>query len=143
MGIYDLASEYGGTEELWFPEWEMRGTPWTSPLYEKWNPSRFADRWKTPTLIVTGELDFRVPYTESLAAFTTLRRRAIPARLIVLPKAGHWPGWYDMALYYTAHLDWFHTYLGGEGPPWSVEDFAAGNVFDPETGKRREPAGNP
>ena len=87
-------------------------------------------------LVVTGELDYRVPYTQSLMAFTALRRRGVPSRLVVLPDAGHWPGWYEMALYYTAHLDWFHRYLGGEPPPWSVEEFAANAVFDPETGER-------
>ena len=52
------------------------------------------------------------------------------------PDAGHWPGWYEMALYYTAHVDWFERYLGGDAPPWSVEDFAGNAVFDPETGER-------
>ncbi len=88
---------------------------------------------------MTGEKDYRIAYTENLQAFTALRRQGIPARLVVLPNAGHWPGWYEMALYYTAHQDWFHRWLGGAPPPWSVEDFVNGRVFDPETGKRREP----
>jgi len=138
MGVYELSSMYGATEELWFPEWEMKGTPWNSDLYETWNPAKNASRWKTPTLIVTGEKDYRIAYTENLQAFTALRRQGVPARLVVLPGAGHWPGWYEMALYYTAHQDWFHRWLGGDPPPWSVEDFVSGRVFDPETGKRRE-----
>lgn len=138
MGAFDLASKYGATEELWFPEWELKGTPWNSDQYEKWTPAKNAARWKTPTLIVTGEKDYRIAYTESLQAFTALRRQGVPARLVVLPNAGHWPGWYEMALYYTAHQDWFHRWLGGDPPPWSAEDFVAGRVFDPETGKRRE-----
>jgi hypothetical protein len=71
-------------------------------------------------------------------AFTALRRQGVPARLIVLPGSGHWPGWHDMALYYTAHLDWFHRWLGGDPAPWSVEDFVNNAVFDKETGKRAE-----
>ncbi|MCU0225753.1 MAG: prolyl oligopeptidase family serine peptidase, partial [Acidobacteria bacterium] len=139
MGVYSPASMYGATEELWFPEWEMKGTPWTSEQYEKWSPAKNVTKWKVPTLIVTGEKDYRIAYTENLQAFTALRRQGIPARLVVLPNAGHWPGWYEMALYYTAHQDWFHRWLGGAPPPWSVEDFVNGRVFDPETGKRREP----
>jgi hypothetical protein len=69
-------------------------------------------------------------------AFTALRRSGVPSRLIVLPNAGHWPKWYEMALYYTAHLDWFHRWLGGGGAPWSVEEFVNNAVFDHETGER-------
>ncbi len=136
MGLFDLRSFYYATEELWFPEWDLGGTPWSSDLYERWNPAASAERFNTPMLIVTGEKDYRVPYTQSLMAFTAMRRRGIPARLVVLPRAGHWPGWYEMALYYSAHLDWFHRYLGGDAAPWSVNDFARNAVFDPETGKR-------
>ncbi|RMG46672.1 MAG: S9 family peptidase [Acidobacteria bacterium] len=142
MGLFDLRSFYGATEELWFPEWDLGGRPWDSPLYERFNPARFADRMQTPTLVITGELDYRVPYTQGLQLFTALQRRGVPSRLIVFPEAGHWPGWYEMALYYTAHLDWFHRWLGGGGPPWSVEDFAANRVFDTETGKRIDRAGS-
>jgi dipeptidyl aminopeptidase/acylaminoacyl peptidase len=107
--------------------------PWSSALFEKWNPADFVENFKTPMLTITGELDYRIPYTQGLAAHTALRRRGIPSRLIVLPESGHWPGWYEMALYYTAHLDWFHRYLGGEPAPWSVEDFVNNAVFDPES----------
>ncbi len=137
MGVVDVSTFYGATEELWFPEWDMKGTPWTSDLYETQNPARNATSFKTPTLVITGELDFRIPYTQSLQLFTYLRRQDVPAKLVVFPKAGHWPGWYEMALYYTAHLEWFHRYLGGGAPPWSTEEFAANRVFDFETGKRR------
>ena len=136
MGLFDLRSFYLTTEELWFPEWDLGGMPWNSELYETWNPANAVERFKTPELIIGGERDFRVPYTQSLMAFTALRRRGVPAKLVVLPEAGHWPGWYEMALYYTAHLDWFHRWLGGDPPPWSLEDFADNAVFDRETGER-------
>ncbi|MDX1387777.1 MAG: S9 family peptidase [Acidobacteriota bacterium] len=136
MGIFDLRSFYLSTEELWFPEWDFGGPPWESELYEKWSPSNYVEKFKTPTLFIGGELDFRVPYTQSLMGFTALRRKGIPARLIVLPEAGHWPDWYEMALYYTAHLEWFHRFLGGDPPPWSVEELANNAVFDAETGER-------
>ena len=137
MGIFDLASFYGATEELWYPEWDLAGTPWTSELYESQNPARNAADMRTPTLVVTGERDYRIPYTQGLSLFTCLRRNGVPAKLVVLPRAGHWPGWYEMALYYTAHMEWFHRWLGGEPPPWSTEDFVGNRVFDFESGQRR------
>jgi len=120
MGVYDLEAEYGATEELWFPEHDFGGTPWTSDDYQKWSPSNFVKNFKTPALVITGELDYRVPYTLSLAYYTALRKMNVPARLIVLPNAGHWPAWHEMAFYFNAHLDFFHKYLGGEPAPYDV-----------------------
>jgi dipeptidyl aminopeptidase/acylaminoacyl peptidase len=115
-GVYDLVSEYGATEELWFPEWEMRGTPWTNPaMYARWSPHGFAadfGKYKTPTLIFTGERDFRVPYTQSLELFTALRRQSVPAKLVVFPDEGHLvmkPA--NSAFWYKTFLDWLTTYL--------------------------------
>jgi dipeptidyl aminopeptidase/acylaminoacyl peptidase len=142
MGLFDLRSFHLTTEELWFPEWDLGGRPWDSEQYERWNPASRIESFETPMLIVTGERDFRVPYTQSLMAFTALRRRGVPARLVVMPDSGHWPGWTDMALYYTAHLDWFHRWLGGDPPPWSVEAYADNAVFDRETGERIDVKGD-
>jgi dipeptidyl aminopeptidase/acylaminoacyl peptidase len=139
MGIFDLRSFYYTTEELWFPEWDLGGPPWESDQYEKWSPSNHVADFKTPELFITGERDFRVSYTQSLMGFTALRRKGIPSRLIVMPKSGHWPDWYEMALYYTAHLEWFQRFLGGGPPPWSVDDFSNNAVFDAETGERIDP----
>ncbi|HSB10759.1 MAG TPA: S9 family peptidase [Blastocatellia bacterium] len=136
MGLYDLRSFYGATEELWFPEWDMKGQPWNSPLYEKWSPSNSVKNFKTPTLVISGERDYRVPYTQSLQFYTALQKMNVPSKLIIYSNAGHWPSWYEMALYYTAHLEWFHKYLGGGAPPWSTEQFLRNAVFDRETGKR-------
>jgi dipeptidyl aminopeptidase/acylaminoacyl peptidase len=130
MGLYDLRSFYGATEELWFPEWDLKGRPWDSDLYQKWTPSAFVKSFKTPCLVITGEKDFRVPYTQALEFFTDLQKMRVPSRLIVFEKAGHWPAWYDMALYYDAHLDWFHRYLGGPPAPYPVEKLVDGTAFD-------------
>ena len=127
MGIYDLPSFYGATKELWFPEKDLCGTPWTS-----WTTTpalvpveRFVDQAsQTPALVITGELDYRVPYTQSLMFFTALRRQGIPARLVVYPDAGHWPSWHEMAFYYNVHIDWFHQYLGGEPASYDVEEWS-------------------
>jgi len=136
MGLFDLPAMYGATEELWFPEWDLKGQPWNSADYDKFSPSRYVDNFKTPCLVITGENDYRVPYTQSLEFFTALEKKNVPSRLIVYSKAGHWPDWYEMALYYTAHLEWFHKYLEGGGPPWTTEQFLRNAVFDTTTGAR-------
>ena len=72
-GVFNLTSEYGVTEELWFDEWEFKGTPWTNrEAYEKWSPHHFAKNFKTPMLVIHGELDFRVPIGEGFSAFHLL-----------------------------------------------------------------------
>ena len=102
-GVFDLVSMYGSTEELWFPEWEMGGPYWKSRAdYEKWSPSRHVSAFRTPTLVVHGERDYRVPVEQGLGMFTALRRQGVPARLVVFPDENHWvlkPAnsvrWYD------------------------------------------------
>lgn len=133
MGIYDLASFYGSTEELWFPEWDLGGPSWAAvQRYLEASPSTYAERFSTPTLVITGERDFRVPYTESLQLFTALRRRDVPARLVVFPNDGHWPSHVrSMPLYYAAHLDWFHRYLGGKPSPYDLEAMVQGRALRP------------
>jgi dipeptidyl aminopeptidase/acylaminoacyl peptidase len=144
MGIFDLRSFYGATEELWFPEWDLKGTPWTSPQYEAESPSYYVKNFKTPTLVISGERDYRVPYTQSLQFFTALQKMGVPSRLIIFSHSGHWPNWYEMALYYTAHLEWFQKYVGGGAPPWTTEQFLRNAVFDPATGERiKEEAAKP
>ena len=122
MGVYDLRSMWGSTEEVWFPNFELEGQPYNSDFYEKWSPSSYIKNFSTPTLVMTGELDYRVPYTQSLQYFTALQTLNIPSRLIVLKYDGHWPSnLKSMPLYYNAHLDWFHRYLGGAPAPWDTE----------------------
>src|ERR1043165_2230904 len=101
MGVYDLTSMHGATEEVWFPEWELGGKPTESDHYKKWSPNNYAKNFKTPCLVITGEKDYRVPYTQSLEFFTDLQQRDIPSRLIVFPNDGHWPSSVkSMPLYY-------------------------------------------
>lgn len=136
MGVFDLKPMFGATEELWFQKWDLKGQPWNSALYEKWSPANLVKNFKTPALVISGERDYRVPYTQSLQFFTTLQEMRVPSRLIIYSEAGHWPSWYEMALYYTAHLEWFRQYLGGGAPPWTTEQFLRNAVFDQESGKR-------
>jgi dipeptidyl aminopeptidase/acylaminoacyl peptidase len=143
MGIYDLRSFHGATEEQWFPVWDLKGTPWDSKNYEKWSPSNFVKNFKTPTLVISGERDYRVPYTQSLHFYTDLQKMNVPSRLIIYSNAGHWPNWYEMALYYTAHLEWFQKYLGGGPAPWTTEAFLRNSVFDRASGQHFPDAAKP
>jgi len=135
MGVYDLRSMYSSTEELWFPHWDLGGAPWENPeYYRKASPSEHVTRFRTPCLVITGEKDYRVPYSQSLMFFTDLQKRGVPSRLIVFENAGHWPAWHEMALYYAAHLDWFHRYLGGDPSPFDPRELARGASFENGTG---------
>jgi dipeptidyl aminopeptidase/acylaminoacyl peptidase len=111
-GVFNLTSMYGSTEELWFPEWEFRGTPWDNPeTYAKWSPHLFARSFKTPTLVVHGALDYRVPIEQGLALFTSLRRQGVPARLVTFPDENHWvlkPA--NSVRWYQEVLGWLERY---------------------------------
>ena len=91
-GVFEQVSMYGATEELWFPEWEFNGKPWDEgSLYQKWNPAapERVRRFKTPMLIVHGEHDYRVPYTQGLQIFTALQRQGIKSKLLFYPDEYH------------------------------------------------------
>ena len=90
-GIFDTRMGYYDTEEVWFPEWEHKGRPWEKPEeFSKVNPAEFVKNWKTPTLVVHGGLDYRIPETHGIAAFTALQRRGIPSRFLEFPDENHW-----------------------------------------------------
>ena len=103
------------TDELWFTEWEFGGPPWSAKAREnfrKWSPHLFADRITTPTLVITNELDFRVPVDQGLQMVTALRRNGVAAEALVFPDEGHWvlkalnsKRWHD------AVFDWMRRYL--------------------------------
>lgn len=90
-GVYNLESMYGVTEELWFAEWDLGGTPWKNKgAYEKFSPHRFAANFSTPTLVIHGELDFRVPVGEGMQLFTALKRQGVESKFLYFPDEGHW-----------------------------------------------------
>jgi dipeptidyl aminopeptidase/acylaminoacyl peptidase len=114
-GVYDKTSMYA-TEELWFEEHDMQGTPWSAAdNYKKWSPSTYAGdlgKYKTPTLVIAGERDYRVPYTQSLEFFNALQRQDVPSKLVVFPDEGHWvlkPQ--NAEFWYKTFLDWLGKYL--------------------------------
>lgn len=112
-GVYNLTSMYGATEELWFPEWEFKGTPWTNPaMYDRWSPHKFVQNFKTPILIITNSLDYRVPETEGLQMFTAVQRMGVESKLVDFPDEGHWvqkPA--NSAFWYNTVIGWLDKYL--------------------------------
>ena len=112
-GVFDLRAQYGSTEELWFPEFEFKGPFWENPdSYQKWSPSNYAQNFKTPTLVVQGELDFRVPAEQGMGMFTALQRKGVESRLLWFPDEGHWvlkPR--NSLLWYRTVLDWVDAHL--------------------------------
>jgi len=117
-GVFDLRSMFGATEELWFPLWEFRGAPWDNPdLYAKLSPSFYARDFRTPTLVVGGELDFRVPYGQALQLYTSLQLQKVPSKLLVYPDEGHWvlkPQ--NSVLWYQTFIDWVKEWVN---KPWT------------------------
>ena len=106
-GIFDNRSMYYSTEELWFPEWENGGPEYVNPAgYSKHNPIDYVDRWKTPTLVIHGQLDYRVPYTQGLAVYTALQRRGIPSEFLYFPDENHW------VLKPADSIEWYDTTIG-------------------------------
>jgi len=85
-----------------------------------------------PCLVITGERDYRVPYTQSLQFFTDLQSMKVPSRLIVFKNDGHWPDdLKSMHVYYNAHLEWFQQWLGGGSAPWKTEDMIRNLIQKP------------
>ena len=113
--VYDKVAMYA-TEELWFEEHDMQGMPWSNPeSYRKWAPVTYAGelgKFKTPTLVICGERDYRVPYTQSLEFFSALQRQGVPSKLVVFPDEGHWilkPQ--NAQFWYKTFLDWLALYV--------------------------------
>jgi dipeptidyl aminopeptidase/acylaminoacyl peptidase len=90
-GQFNTTSTWGTTEELWFQEWEFKGTPYTNrEMYDKWSPHLSASNFKTPTLVVHGQRDYRLDVSEGFQLFTTLQRMNVPSKMLYFPDEGHW-----------------------------------------------------
>lgn len=118
-GVFDLRSMAGETEELWFPNWEFNGMPWDNPeLYAKFSPSYFVKQFKTPTLVIHGELDYRVPVGQGMQMFTALQMMKVPSKFLLFPDEGHWilkPQ--NSALWYRTVLDWVREWTEKKAVP--------------------------
>ena len=111
-GVFNTVSMWGTTEELWFPEWEFKGTPWTNrALYEKWNPERFIQNAKTPMLIVEGAHDYRVPEEQAFQLFTSLQRLGVESKFLYFNNEFHFvikPQ--DSILWWDTVFNWFEKH---------------------------------
>ena len=112
-GVFDNRMMYYATEELWFPEWENGGPHFLRKgAYEKHNPVNHVENWQTPMLVIHGELDYRIPVTHGIAAFTALQRRGIPSRFLYFPDENHWvlqPA--NSELWHREVNDWLKRWL--------------------------------
>jgi dipeptidyl aminopeptidase/acylaminoacyl peptidase len=111
-GVFDLRSEMGTTEELWFPKWEFQGFYWENPqMYDKWSPSSYVKNFRTPTLVTHGELDYRVPIGQGQQLFTALQVNKIPSKMVQFPDEGHWilkPQ--NSQFWYETVIDWLNEF---------------------------------
>jgi dipeptidyl aminopeptidase/acylaminoacyl peptidase len=90
-GMFNAESAWGTTEELWFNNWEFKGTPYDNrAMYEKWSPHQYAKNFKTPTLVIHGQRDYRLDVSEGLQLFTTLQMEGVPSKMLYFPDEGHW-----------------------------------------------------
>ncbi len=112
-GVYNFESMYGSTDEVWFDEWDHSGTPWDKPEdYRRFSPHAYAQNFRTPTLVIHGALDFRIPYTEAMQLFTALQRQGVPSKFLFFPDENHWvlkPA--NSEFWHRTVFDWLKTYL--------------------------------
>jgi dipeptidyl aminopeptidase/acylaminoacyl peptidase len=116
-GVYNFSSMYGSTEEVWFDEWD-HGIPWETPDYDRESPHTYAKNFKTPTLIVHGELDYRIPVAEGMQLFTALQRQGVPSKFLYFPDEGHWvlkPA--NSELWHKTVFAWLAEYIGPKAAP--------------------------
>ena len=112
-GTFNNESDWGTTEEIWFDDWEFRGPLYDNrELYRKWSPHLSAKNFKTPTLVVHGQLDYRVDVSEGFQLFTTLQMEGVPSKMLYFPDEGHWvlkPQ--NSQLWYKTVNDWVDQWV--------------------------------
>ena len=113
-GMFNAESAWGTTEELWFNDWEFKGTPYDNRAsYEKWSPHQYAKNFKTPTLVIHGQRDYRLDVSEGFQLFTTLQMEGVPSKMLYFPDEGHWvlkPQ--NSRLWYKTVNDWVDQWVG-------------------------------
>ncbi|MEO0462562.1 MAG: S9 family peptidase [Pseudomonadota bacterium] len=123
-GLFDMRSFYYSTEELWFPRWDFGGSyEVAQDTYERWNPVNHVDKWQTPMLVITGEKDYRVPYSQGIQSFTALQERDIPAQLLVFPDENHWVlGARNSKQWHDTVFDWLDRWLAKDAEVEAKDD---------------------
>ena len=116
-GMFNAESAWGTTEELWFNNWEFKGTPYDNRAgYEKWSPHQYAKNFKTPTLVVHSQRDYRLDVSEGLQLFSTLQMEGVPSKMLYFPDEGHWvlkPQ--NSQLWYKTVNDWVDQWTKDQG----------------------------
>jgi len=111
-GVFNFISEYGSTEELWFNDFDYGGPYWETPKGYQYSPHLLVDNWDTPIMIITGAKDFRIPFTQSMEAFTAARLHNIPCRFLFFEDESHWvlkPQ--NSVIWQKEFFEWLDTYL--------------------------------
>ncbi len=122
-GMFNAESAFGSTEEDWFNNWEFKGNPWeyygkpdSENPFRKWSPSLYAKNFKTPTLVVHGQLDYRLDVSEGFQLFDTLQLLKVPSKMLYFPDEGHWvlkPQ--NSQLWYKTVNDWVDQWTKNSG----------------------------
>ncbi len=125
-GNLDERMAYFDTDELWFPEWEHLGTPWTNPAgYEKQNPVHYVGRWKTPMLVIHGGKDYRIADSQGIGTFNALQRLGIPSKLLYFPDENHWVlAPHNSVLWHETVITWLDQWLKADAA--SHKDYRSG-----------------
>jgi dipeptidyl aminopeptidase/acylaminoacyl peptidase len=114
-GVFSMTSQLA-SEELYFPFHDLKGPLWKNPeAWREWDPSRFADQWQTPHLIIHSDLDYRLTMNEGLSAFNVLQTRGVESQLLTFPDENHWvlkPE--NSLLWHEVVLDWINAHVGLE-----------------------------
>jgi dipeptidyl aminopeptidase/acylaminoacyl peptidase len=116
-GMFNAESAWGDTEELWFNNWEFKGTPYDNrEAYRKWSPHEYAKNFKTPTLVIHGQRDYRLDVSQGFDLFTTLQMEGVPSKMLYFPDEGHWvlkPQ--NSQLWYKTVNDWVDQWTKEKG----------------------------
>jgi dipeptidyl aminopeptidase/acylaminoacyl peptidase len=117
-GMFNAESAWGTTEEQWFNDWEFKSTPWQNRAqYRKFSPHEYAAKFKTPTLVIHGQLDYRLDVSQGFDLFSTLQRLNIPSKMLYFPDEGHWvlkPK--NSQLWNKTVSDWVDQWIGEKAP---------------------------
>ncbi len=113
-GMFNAEAAWGSTEELWFNDWEFKGTPYDNrEMYRKWSPHEYAKNFKTPMLVIHGQKDYRLDVSQGFDLFTTLQMEGVPSEMLYFPDEGHWvlkPQ--NSQLWYKTVNDWVDRWIG-------------------------------
>ena len=103
------------TEELWFPNWDNGGAPWdNNPIANRHynnSPHKLIKNWNTPILITHGEMDYRVPVEQGMAAFNAAQMMGVPSKMVLFPDENHWILQPQNSVYWhRVFFDWLDKY---------------------------------